>query len=1350
MGKASISIAVTGSYNGAALEKAEKRLDSLSKRAVAAGGNLDTAGGKLVASGSKLAKAGGEIYNTGSKIEAVGNKMMPVTAAIAGVAVATGSAAVKIDTSLTGVRKTVDGTEQQYQQLKESAIEFSKTNAVSADQILDIQALGAQLGFSIDELDEFSRVVSGLDIATDMNAEQAATELAQFANIVKMSHSDVSRYGSAIVNLGNNLATTESSVSAMGQRIAAASNQVGMSTPDILGWSGAMSSLGIEAEAGGTAFSTTVASIDKAVALGGDSLNAFAKIAGMSADEFKTSWKNSATDTMIALLKGTNSAENMTVALEDMGVTGIRQTDVLKRLAGNTDLVSQALAVSNQGWQENTALQNEVNNRNDSMAAKLEILQNKVVAVAEDVGTPLVNALTDAIDAAEPLFEAVENVTQGFADMDEGSQRNVIALGAVVAAAGPFLSVTGKIVKTTGNAVTAVGKAKQEWGVYTDALTTTNAASLKTYSSNEKLNKVLEKNPAAKAAGGVDKYISAVQTANRDTSQYNRAVANLTKEQQKGSKANQELVANLEKEVTEKKSAMDASTSLVSGYKQEAAAATSSTGAAKAHAAGLMTLSTAANVAKTAIATIAPMAIIAGLTALAGAIEENVTRSNNLRDATDGLTAASTGATNAAQEEKSIFDLLSGSANGVRDDVDKMLDSQAQLAESMRETNTSSAAQSAQLRDAYNTIQQYANKSDLSTDAQSKLRTAIDTVNQMCGTQISLTDAANGKLADENGAISDVTGSLGDYIEKKLEQIRVDAQQENLTKLYKQQADDIETLTKAQSELNDAQKHYDEIQANVTEGLQLNGYEQKEAIDRLETAKKSVDDAKSALDSCNTSIDNVSTSLGASAAAADGAEQSISGLAQASPVVSSAIQGVNGDLGQFSSDLENAGISVEDFRNLNDTQLTQLVSSWDGTTESIIKTLSDMGVQCKSEGQNAAENWASGLSEGAQGAITAAQGVTGSTLEEFKRNCDDYGIAGDDAVTAFANALAAGDTYDVAAAKAQEAVGGFDGAKQGGSDSGTLAGALFAEGITTGGQPTGGNAAALADALANGIASSVDTASTTGTSAGAGFAQGIADNTQGTATNAAGLRAALSGGIAPSPGDASKTGKSAGSLFASGIGQYAGAAGTSGSSLAARAQGGVSGSVGSLSGTGKSAGSGYASGVGQAAGSAGTSGSRLASSAQSGAGGWNAYTSGSHLGNQFANGIGSAWNAVKNFASSLVNAAKSVMGFSVPDEGPWSGAEKGGETSGRHLGENFAHGMMLAQADVRDSAKRLMATAQLDGNANFTHGGIGGSKTTVVNNYYSLGDVKIDASSISEFMTINDFFETVRKAKAGM
>ena len=81
------------------------------------------------------------------------------------------------------------------------------------------------------------------------------------------------------------------------------------------------------------------------------------------------------------------------------------------------------------------------------------------------------------------------------------------------------------------------------------------------------------------------------------------------------------------------------------------------------------------------------------------------------------------------------------------------------------------------------TIQQYANQSGLSAEAQGTLRSAVETVNQLCGTQVSVTDAVNGRLADEHGAIEDVSAALGEYVQKKMDQIRIDAQQENLTAL---------------------------------------------------------------------------------------------------------------------------------------------------------------------------------------------------------------------------------------------------------------------------------------------------------------------------------------------------------------------------------------------------------------------------------------------------------------------------------------------------------------------------------------------------------------------------------------
>lgn len=404
---------------------------------------------------SALGNAGGAIESFGTKVEGIGRGMQSVggaltrtlTPAIIGAGTATIIAATDIDTGLTNVKKTVDGTAEQYGELKQAAIDFSQTNAVSARQILDIQALGAQLGFSIDELDEFSRVVSGLDIATNMDAETAGTELARFANITKMSHGEIGNYGSAIVGLGNSFATTEGEISAMAMRIAASGKQVGMSQADILGVATALSSLGVEAEAGGTAVSTIMATIDKDIALNKDSVATWAAAARMSTDDFAAAWKSKPVDALSAVLSGMESTTaeggNMSVMLEELGIDSIRQTDIMKRLAGNSELVGNAVSKSNEEWSKNTALQKEVDNRNESLAAKFEILKNRVVAIADNVGGPLADALLDALDAAEPLFTAIADGSKAFADMDEEQQKLILTVVALAAAAGPLMNIIG-------------------------------------------------------------------------------------------------------------------------------------------------------------------------------------------------------------------------------------------------------------------------------------------------------------------------------------------------------------------------------------------------------------------------------------------------------------------------------------------------------------------------------------------------------------------------------------------------------------------------------------------------------------------------------------------------------------------------------------------------------------------------------------------------------------------------------------------------------------------------------------------------------------------------------------------
>lgn len=468
-GKGSVKLSIYSTFDDKGTKQAERAVKAFTKQY----GEADKATGmlrieettrRLVEQSIQADRAAAKWAGYSSTLSSVGSKMTTgVTLPIAAAGAATMAAAIDIDTALTGVRKTVDGTEEQYEALKQAAIDFSQTNAVPASQILDIQALGAQLGFAIDELGEFGEVVSGLDIATNMDAEQAATEMAQFANITKMSHEEIRNYGSAIVGLGNNYATTESDISSMAMRIAAAGTQVHMSEADILGLATALSSMGVEAEAGGTAISTIMAQIDKDIALNAESVETWASTAGMSAQEFADAWKTDPVQALAALLSNMEAATaeggNMSVMLEELGIDSIRQTDVMKRLAGNSQFVADAVATANDEWSKNTALQAEVDNRNQSLAARLEIVKNRAIAMAEQFGGPLADALLDSVEAAEPLIETLADGAQAFADMDEEQQRAIIGMVAAVAAMGPIVSVGGKVAGVVSSGYEAYGKA---------------------------------------------------------------------------------------------------------------------------------------------------------------------------------------------------------------------------------------------------------------------------------------------------------------------------------------------------------------------------------------------------------------------------------------------------------------------------------------------------------------------------------------------------------------------------------------------------------------------------------------------------------------------------------------------------------------------------------------------------------------------------------------------------------------------------------------------------------------------------------------------------------------------------
>ena len=379
-----------------------------------------------------------------------------VTAPITALGTAAVKASIDYEYAFADVRKTVDATEEEYNALSDSVKKMSTEVAASAEEIAEVMSIAGQLGIENEHLAEFTRTMIDLGNSTNLVAADAASEAARFANIMGMSQGQFQNLGSALVDLGNNYATTESEILSMSMRLAGAGKQVGLSEAQILGFATALSSVGIEAQMGGSAFSKALVKMEVASATGGDALEDFAKVSGMTAKQFKALWDSDPAAAfqsfIVGLSKMDEEGESAIATLEEIGIKEVRLRDTLLRSTNATELFSRAQETANRAWRENAALTNEANKRYATTKSRLTNLKNTALMFARQIGDDLNPTIQQIIDKAGELL-------QKFLSLDKTQRESIVKWAAFAAAVGPVVLVLGKVVGAVGTVTGALGKA---------------------------------------------------------------------------------------------------------------------------------------------------------------------------------------------------------------------------------------------------------------------------------------------------------------------------------------------------------------------------------------------------------------------------------------------------------------------------------------------------------------------------------------------------------------------------------------------------------------------------------------------------------------------------------------------------------------------------------------------------------------------------------------------------------------------------------------------------------------------------------------------------------------------------
>ena len=458
----------------ASLEKQTAKLNELSGALEEAGVNTDDLShsseqlaGKIDTLKKKQGEAADKAMTFGDKAGQAFNQVHEAIVA-AGIAVALkeiyeyfascAQASMDFESAITGVAKTTDLTDEELAAMSDSIKALSTEIPATTEEIAAVTEAAGQLGIQKDALLDFTEIMTMLGTATNMTADEAATSLARFANITGMATDNYGRLGSVIVDLGNNFATTESEIVAMGTRLASAGKLAGLTEPEIMALAAAMSSVGIEAEAGGTAMTQTLNAIEKAVAKGGDDLAEFARIAGMSSEEFSSAWKNDAMSALTSFIGGLGKldeqGENTVLVLEDLGLTGIRQSNMLKALGLAADQMTGAVNTANTAWQQNTALTNEANKRYATAQSRLTMMQNAYNNLKVAIGDAYTPALSEAYGVGTKVLNSITAFIQKNPALVNAITAFAGVIGAVVAALAAY-AVAAKIAAAASAILTA-------------------------------------------------------------------------------------------------------------------------------------------------------------------------------------------------------------------------------------------------------------------------------------------------------------------------------------------------------------------------------------------------------------------------------------------------------------------------------------------------------------------------------------------------------------------------------------------------------------------------------------------------------------------------------------------------------------------------------------------------------------------------------------------------------------------------------------------------------------------------------------------------------------------------------
>lgn len=332
--------------------------------------------------------------------------------AAVGAGIAAAKTSMDFQDAFATVEKTVEGTPAQLDAIDQGLRKLSTTIPVTFQGLTTIASEAGALGVKTKDIENFTEAVARTSAATvGLDPFAASEAFGKLSTIFTLTGdhvdkttgkivSDYERLGSALVALGNAGASSEAEIIDVTKYFAGAGQQAGLSAAQVLAWGSALTSLGMQPEAGGGALqrifqrlTTNIGTMTDKKASG--KVKEWAHVSGMAVKDFVKLFRDDASQAVITFLGGLQKLDKFQAAsaLTKAGIVNQRDIRAIITLSQHIPVLTDQLGISTKAWDENTALMTVSEKRFATLKAHVTELTNDVKVGAAAIGDGMNPAL---------------------------------------------------------------------------------------------------------------------------------------------------------------------------------------------------------------------------------------------------------------------------------------------------------------------------------------------------------------------------------------------------------------------------------------------------------------------------------------------------------------------------------------------------------------------------------------------------------------------------------------------------------------------------------------------------------------------------------------------------------------------------------------------------------------------------------------------------------------------------------------------------------------------------------------------------------------------------------------------